>query len=192
MRRYLVIGACCAVAAGCGGSGSKGFHPVSVQQQKAVNGTKAFGAPQMAITFLYPASFRAIQINNVVNAAGNTKNSSIAAVGPDKSNFLAVSRTPIPVAINAGNMHQALPLFDSLMSRLTGQSVKGKSLDLQGATAIVYPRVPVPRLTGVTSRITFVFVGKDRYELQCQATKSGLATIDKACNQMLSTLKVSR
>jgi hypothetical protein len=37
-----------------------------------------------------------------------------------------------------------------------------------------------------------VFVGKDRYELQCQATKSGLATIDKACNQMLSTLKVSR
>jgi hypothetical protein len=192
MRRWVVIGACCAAAAGCGGGGTKGLQPVSVQQQKAVNGAKTFGAPQMAITFLYPASFRAIRINNVVNTAGKTKNSSIAAVGTDGANFLAVSRTPIPVALNAGNMHQALPAFDSLMSRLTRQSISGKVLDLDGAAAITYPRVPIPRLTGVTSRIIFVFVGKDRYELQCQATKSGLGAIEKACDRMLSTLKVSR
>jgi hypothetical protein len=192
MRRYLVIGACCAAAAGCGGGGTKGFHPVSVQQQKAVNGTKAFAAPQMAITFQYPARFRAVKIESVVNEAGNTKNSTIAAVGTGETDFLAVSRTPIPVALNAANLHQALPLFDSLMSRLTRQSVNGKALDLDGAAAIEYPRVPIPRLNGVTSRIIFVFVGKDRYELQCQATKSGLDTIEKACNQMVSTLKVNR
>jgi hypothetical protein len=192
MRRGVVIGACCAAAAACGGGQTKGFQPVSVQQQKAVNGTKPFQAPQMAITFLYPASFRTIQINNVVNTAGNTKNSSIAAVGTDGANFLAVSRTPIPIALNAGNMRQALPVFDSLMSRLTKQSMSGKVLGLDGVAAIAYPRVPIPHLKGVTSRIVFVFVGKDRYELQCQATKSGLGAIEKACDQMLSTLKVSR
>jgi hypothetical protein len=146
----------------------------------------------MAITFLYPASFRVIHINNVVNAAGNTKNSTIAAVGTSASDFLAVSRTPIPTAIDAGNVRQALPLFDQLMSRLTRRSVSGNVLELGGAAAIAYGRVPVPGLAGITSRITFMFVGTDRYELQCQATKSGLGTIEKACAQMISTIKLSR
>jgi hypothetical protein len=191
MRRWALLGACCAAVVGCGGNSTKGFRAVSVQQQSAVNGAKVFSAPQMAITFLYPARFRALRINTIVSTAGNTKNSSIAAVGTDGKDFLAVSRTPIPAGVNPGNIRQGLPTFDQLMKRLSGQSVKGKAMVIDGAAAITYTRVPVPGLAGVASRVTFVFVGTDRYELQCQATKSGLATIERACNQMLSTLKVS-
>jgi hypothetical protein len=192
MRRYVVVGACCAAVVGCGGNSTKGFRPVSVQQQSAVNGTKPFEAPQMAITFQYPAGFRALRINKIVSTAGNTKNSSIAAVGTDGADFLAVSRTPIPAGVNPGNIRQGLPTFDQLMTHLSGQPAKGKALVIDGAAAIAYPRVHVPGLAGVATRVTFLFVGTDRYEFQCQATKSGVATIEKACDQMLSTLKISQ
>ncbi len=191
MKRGVVIGAWCAAAVGCGGSATKGVQPVSVQQQRAVNGTKVFSAPQMAITFLYPANFRTLRINKIVNTGGNTKESTIAAVGIGAADFLAVSRTPIPAGVNARNISQGLPAFDSLMTRLVGRSIHGKVVTLDGAPAIAYPRAPVAGLNGITSRTTFLFVGTDRYEFLCQATKSGLSTIEKACGQMTSTLKVS-
>ena len=36
--------------------------------------------------------------------------------------------------------------------------------------------------------IVNAFVGKDEYELQCQATPSGLTQIEAACQEMLATL----
>jgi hypothetical protein len=191
MRRYLAVGACCAAVVGCGGNSTKGFRPVSVQQQRPVNGARVFSAPQMAVNFLYPGSFRTLRINKVVSTGGNTKNSSIAAVGTDGTNFLAVSRTPIPQAVTAQDIRQGLPSFNSLMTHLAGHSMSGKALTVGGSPGIAYPRVPLASLPGVTSRVVFLFVGTDRYELQCQATKLGLSTIEKACDQMLSTLKVS-
>jgi hypothetical protein len=146
----------------------------------------------MAVTFMYPASFKPISISSVINTVGNTKNNSIAAVGTDEVDFLSVSRSPLNVAVTAANVNQAVAVFDSRMTRLARRPVSGKPLRLDGRAAIAYPTVPVPGLSGTTSRVTYVFVGTDSYELQCQAKSSGAAAIDRACDQMLSTIKVTK
>jgi hypothetical protein len=179
------------MVAACGGSSLKGFHNVTVSQGKASSGSNTFHAAGMAITFTYPASLRARPLEQLLHTGGNTKNSSIAALGIDQLNFLAVSRTPVPGLVTKQDIGRLLGDFDALMTRLAQQPLHGMVVDLDGAPGIGYPRIPVPGLAGATSRVTYLFVGKGRYELQCQATKAHLAAIESACTEALATLKVS-
>ena len=57
-----------------------------------------------------------------------------------------------------------------------------------GLPAIFWPREPVVGLP-VPATVTIInaFVGKDEYELQCQATLQHLGAIRAACQEMIAT-----
>jgi hypothetical protein len=75
-----------------------------------------------------------------------------------------------------------------IVSRAFGHSLTSHVTTVGGQPALSYPEVPAPGQPGVTSRVTLVFVAGSEYELNCQYTSGGRATIVKACDQMLSTL----
>jgi hypothetical protein len=82
---------------------------------------------------------------------------------------------------------------DRLLTSLLGRQMSGTVGTIAGEPALTYPREPTVGLpVTATVQILNVFVGKDEYELECQATPPRLARIEAACQQMVATMTVSK
>jgi hypothetical protein len=148
----------------------------------------------MAIRFLYPSSFHPVELAQSKRIAGNTGQASHAAVGTGPYDLLIVTRFPKrPIPVTEKNIAQLQPRFDAAVSAALGRQMASSVKTVGGLPALLYPAAPVVGLpTAATSRITNVFVGDDEYELNCQYTPKGAATITAACNEMLNTLSTRR
>jgi hypothetical protein len=126
--------------------------------------------------------------------AGNTGLASHAAVGSGPYDLLIVTKFPKrPVPVTSSNISQLKSAFDAAASSALGRRLSSTVTTVGGLPALSFPAAPVEGLpTHATSRITNVFYGDDEYELNCQYTPNGAATITAACNQMLSTLSAGR
>jgi hypothetical protein len=148
----------------------------------------------MAIHFEYPADFHSVQLAQSRRIAGNTGRASHAALGTGPFDLLIVTRFPKrPIPVNAGNIGQLKPQFDSAVGSALGRSVSSTIATYGGLPALSYPAASVAGLpTRAMSRITNVFFGDDQYELNCQYTPRAAAMITAACDEMLSTLSAGR
>ncbi len=180
--------------AACGGGSTTrtttGPGNVNERPSKAVNGQLTFSAPGMAIHFRYPAVFRAVALAPSKRTAGSSSRATHSAIAIGAYDLLIVSRYPgLRVPVTATNIRAFKPQFDAGISKVLGRKVSGKVGTAGGLPAIFWPREPVVGLPVKASVvIANVFVGKDEYELQCQATPDALATIESACHEMLTTL----
>jgi hypothetical protein len=174
----------------CGSSSSHSVSNVTATGSAAGPGTKQFSAPGMALHFNYPASFRVVPLAQSKRIAGNTGQASHAAVGTGQYDLLIVTRFPNrPVPVTSSNISKLKSQFDAAASSALGRPLSSTVGTVGGLPALSFPAAPVVGLpTSATSRITNVFVGDDEYELNCQYTPRGAATISAACNEMLSTL----
>jgi hypothetical protein len=190
----LAIAAC-----GSGGSStttvtitrtSGGPGNVNEQPSQALRGRQTFNAPGMAIHFQYPASFRAVKLAPSRRTAGTAARATHSAIAIGEYDLLIVSRYPgLRIPVTARNIAAVKSQFDVGISRVLGRKVRGSVGTAGGLPAIFWPREPVVGLpVKATVMIANVFVGRDEYELQCQATPAGLPAIEAACRQMLATL----
>jgi hypothetical protein len=188
-----------AIAACGGGSTSKsttstGPGNVNERPARAANGQLTFSAPGMAIHFQYPAQFRSVALAASRRTAGSTTRATHSAVAIGDYDLLIVSRYPgLRYPVTAANIGAVKPQFDAVISRVLGRKVRGTVGAAGGLPAILWPREPVAGLpVKATVMIVNVFVGKDEYELQCQATSAHLAPIEAACQEMLATLTTKK
>jgi hypothetical protein len=200
MRLVRLVGPAVALSLGiaaCGGAShttSTGPGNVNERPSKVVDGVRTFSAPGMSVHFQYPAQFRAVALAPSRRTAGRTSRATHSAVAIGDYDLLIVSRYPgLKYPVTARNIAVVKPQFDSVISRVLARKMSGKVGTAGGLPAIFWPREPVVGLPVKASvMIVNVFVGKDEYELQCQATPAHLATIEAACHQMLATLTTQR
>ena len=182
--------------AACGGGGtttkttSTGPGNVNEKPSTPVNGERTFSAPGMAVHFTYPAQFRAVALAPSRRTAGSTARATHSAIAIGDYDLLIVSRYPgLKLPVTSANIAKLKPQFDTVISQVLGRKVSGSVGTAGGLPAIYWPREPVAGLpVKATVMIVNVFVGKDEYELQCQATPTGLTQIEAACREMLATL----
>ncbi|HUA05598.1 MAG TPA: hypothetical protein VMB27_16950 [Solirubrobacteraceae bacterium] len=185
--------------AACGGgtstsTTSKGPGNVNEQPSKAANGQMTFSAPGMAIHFQYPAQFHAVALAPSRRIAGSTSRATHSAIAIGDYDLLIVSRYPgLKYPVTSANIGAVKPQFDAVLSKVLGRKIRGTVGAAGGLPAIFWPREPVVGLPVKASvMIVNVFLGKDEYELQCQATPAHLATVEAACQEMLATLTTRR
>jgi hypothetical protein len=191
--RAAALGLAGALAvAGCGSSHS--ITNVTATGVTAGQGNNEFTAPGMAIRFLYPATLHPVELAPSKRIVGNTGEASHAAIGTGPHDLVIVTRFPKrPIPVTAQNIGRLKPQFDAAVSSALGRQLTSSVRTIGGLPALAYPAAPVVGLqAAATSRITNVFVGDDEYELNCQYTPKGAATITAACNEMLSTLGTRR
>jgi hypothetical protein len=181
--------------AACGGgtttkTTSTGPGNVNEKPSSPVDGQRTFSAPGMAVRFKYPAGFRAVALAPSRRIAGSTVRATHSAIAIGDYDLLIVSRYPgLKLPVTAANMPKLKPQFDKVISQVLGRKMSGSVGTAGGLPAIYWPREPVAGLpVKATVMIVNVFVGKDEYELQCQATPAGLEQIEGACREMLATL----
>jgi hypothetical protein len=182
--------------AGCGSSSNHGATNVSVATSTTSTGNgKTFSAKGMAVHFTFPDNFRVIPLAPSKRTVGKSGGSSHAAVGVGTYDLLVVAHFPgaYKVPVTTKLMTAVKQNTDQLMTSLVGRSMSGTVTTIAGEPALTYPRVPTVGLpVTATVQISNVFVGKDEYELECQATPARLATIEAACQQMVDTMTVSK
>jgi hypothetical protein len=200
MRVSIKVGPAVALPlaiAACGGASTTtttktvtGPGNVNERPSKASGAVQTFNAPGMAIHFQYPASFRAVSLAPSRRTAGTTARATHSAIAIGQYDLLIVSRYPgLRIRVTARDIAAVKPQFDTGISRVLGRKVRGRVGTAGGLPAIFWPREPVVGLpVTATVMIANVFVGRDEYELQCQATPAGLPAIEAACRQMLATL----
>jgi hypothetical protein len=179
--------------AACGGGSTttttKGPGNVNERPSKAPNGQLTFSASGMAIHFQYPAQFRAVALAPSRRIAGSTTRATHSAVAIGEFDLLIVSRYPgLKYPVTTSNIRTLKPQFDAVLSKVLGRKLRGTVRSVGGLPAIFWPREPVVGLpVKATVMIVNVFLGRNEYELQCQATSAHLATIESACHEMLAT-----
>jgi len=171
-------------------SATTGPGNVNEQPSSAVNGQRTFSAPGMAIHFEYPAGFHAVALAPSRRTAGNNSRATHSAVALGAYDLLIVSRYPnLKYPVTAANITAVKPQFDAVIGQVLGRHVSGRVGTAGGLPAIFWPREPVAGLpVSATVMIVNAFVGKDEYELQCQATPQHLGAIKAACQEMIATL----
>jgi hypothetical protein len=122
--------------------------------------------------------------------AGSTARATHSAIAIGEYDLLIVSRYPgLRIPVTARNTAAVKPQFDAGISRVLGRKVGGKVGMAARLPAIFWPREPVVGLSvKATVMIAKLFVGRDEYELQCQANPAGREAIDAGCRETLATL----
>ena len=197
MKRSRLVVLLALVPLGCGSSNSSHTaSDVSVVTTPASTGSgKTFSAKGMALHFTFPDSFKVIPLAPSKRTVGNGAGSSHAAVGVGTYDLLVVAHFPdaYTLPVTSQLMASVKQNTDKLLTSLLGRSMKGTVGTIAGEPALTYPRVPAVGLpVKATVQIDNVFVGKDEYELECQATTKRLTTIEAGCQQMVSTMTVSK
>jgi hypothetical protein len=186
----VLLGTGCLLS-GCG-SVSTTTVTRSTPQPPPPTGNRTFAERGFAIHFTYPAAFVAARLSSVSRRLDRGRHVTRAAlgVGSGRYDLLIVSRHPrIRPPITERNIGREKPIYDRTISRLFGHRMTGRVARVGGLPALSYPTVPTPGVRGASTRATFVFVGHDEYELQCQWTSVERAAVTAACKQMLRSLR---
>lgn len=182
-RRFVAVPAiavallAAAVLAGCGGSDNK---------------AASFTTPTYPFTFDYPAGWKVTR-NAAFNYGSDAGVRSVSVSLKDPYDQVTITQyklaRTLPPNVN-GNQKE----IDRIVARLTKQA-KGTASDAKvvsygGAPGYQYV-VEYPAADGTTLRntLTFLFKGKDEFQVNCQSTPQNRAALDKGCDQVLSTLK---
>ena len=198
MRRILVAGVALLVAglavAGCGSSSSSSAGSatnVSASPTRSASGQLTFSAQGMAIHFDYPPAFKTVVLARDRQAAGNTSNGTHAGLAIGPYDLITVTRYPgLSEPVTAQNVGSLKSAFDSEVSQVLHRRVSSTVATAHGLPLLTWPREPVVGLpVTATVQILNAFVGRDEYEIQCQATPARVSAVEAACQEAISTLR---
>ena len=201
-RRLMAGVAAAAVAvaavavAGCGSSSSGSSTTetnVSARGSKSAGGQVSFSAQGMSIHFEYPPAFKVVPLAQDRQAAGNTTGGTHAGIAIGPYDLLTVTRYPgLTTPVSAQNIGSFKQTFDGEVSQVLRRNVTSTVSNDNGIPLLTWPREPVVGLpVKATVQILNAFVGRDEYEIQCQATPQRLAQIAAACREAIETLHAS-
>ena len=157
--------------AGCGDSG---------------DGRETFENDDFDITFEYPDDLKEAEDVSFAQSLG-AKEQAKAAVGLDKNNAILITRYALGVEVTEKNIGEAKPEVDALIRQVEA-GASGERITVGGLPALEY-EVDVPSVPGATSRLVFVFDGRDEYLINCQWKSDKREAIQDACQTALDTFE---
>jgi hypothetical protein len=162
----LVVG-----ASACGGSGGGGRYEES----------------GFDITFKIPHGFSIAHDISVAKSAGANAVDQ-AAVQVDKTDLIIFQRYNLHVTITSANVSRYKGAVDQVIGSLAGHRVSGHPVEYGGLPGYEYV-IAVSNPPQGESRIAVLFDNDVEYLVNCQSTPAQRDKVDKACTDVLNSLK---
>ena len=143
------------------------------------------------ITFEYPEEMNEAENVQISSGAGSSAKAT-AGVGygeKDTKDVIIVQRYDLKRAIGEDNLDQAKAELDPLVAQISPGAPSGKTGETNGFPSIDYEGVEVRTIDGAETRLVALFDGDVEYLINCQSTPDRRADIEKACKQVLETVK---
>jgi len=156
--------------AGCGSSGDG-------------DGSARFEEDGFDITFEYPEEMKTAGNVRLAAGAGSTAKAT-EGLRYDKRNVIIVQRYDLSREVQ--NADDAKPEFDRLVKQLSSTGGAGIIGETGGFPFIDYAGLMV---RGSETRLIALFDDDVEYLINCQSTPKRRADIDKACEQVLTTVE---
>lgn len=165
------------VLSGCGGSDDKQTE---------------FTTPTYPFTFDYPEGWKLTR-NAAFNYGSDAGVRSVSVSLKDPYDQVTITQyklnKTLPPNIN-GNQEEVDRIVARLAKQAKGTASDSKTVTYGGVPGYQYV-VEYPAQDGATLRntLTFLFKGKDEFQINCQSSPPNREALDKGCNQVLNTLK---
>jgi hypothetical protein len=173
----VVVLALAAALSGCGGGDDE---PVE------------FATPTYPFSFEYPAGWKLTR-NAAFNYGSDAGVRSVSVSLKDPYDQVTITQyklnKTLPEGIN-GNQREVDRIVRRLARQAKGTASDSKTVTYGGVPGYQYV-VEYPATDGQILRntLTFLFKGKDEFQVNCQSSPKNREALDKGCNQVLTTLK---
>jgi hypothetical protein len=182
LRTSTAIGA--ALAIGCGATACGGS-----------SGPQTFNAKGIGLSFTYPSDLHPANLKSIDVRAGATAVAhGVVGVSATHTShdFLLITRYALHVPVNPTEVPKLRAAADQVVSQLGSGTMTGSPVQIAGRPGLEFPLLH-PR-GSITVKIYYLFVPGTvvpgtAYELNCQ-WEDHPAVIQRACHQMLRTVKV--
>jgi hypothetical protein len=168
-----------AALSGCGSSGSK---------------AASFTTPTYPFSFSYPSGWKVTR-NAAFNYGSDAGVRSVSVSLKDPYDQVTITQyklnKTLPAGIN-GNQREVNRIVARLTRQAKGTSSDSKPVSYGGVPGYQYVvEYAAPDGTTLRNTLTFLFKGKDEFQINCQSTPTNRAALEKGCNQVLNSLKFS-
>jgi len=154
-------------------------------------GSASFEEDGFDITFEYPKEMK--EAGNVTIAAGaGSSAKATAGIGygsKGTKDVIIVQRYDLNLAIDAKNLDRAKAELDPLVAQISPGASKGETGEIRGFPSIDYEGLKVKQIDGAETRLVALFDGDVEYLVNCQSLPKRRTDIEKACAQVLETVK---
>ena len=157
------------------------------------DGDKSFSTPTYPFSFDYPSGWTVSRTASFNYGSSSSAERSVSVALKEPFDQVTITqyklRKTLPAGVN-GNQ----PEVDRIVRRLTRQA-KGTASD---AKVVEYGGIPgyqyiveYPGGENVTlqNQLTFLFSGKDEFQINCQSSPAKREELNKGCEQILGSLK---
>jgi len=181
-----------ATLAGCGSdgaeSGSSSDKPTTTKAAR-VTGT-VFSNSQFGFNFTYPKEWQEAEIKGDPDQSFGSKPTARIAVALDDNNAVLLARYDLAQTVTAADVAGQVSDLNGAMTQFAGEPTAGTVTEIGGLPAVGYNEFALPNDPDTrSSRVTFLFDGNVEYEINCQSNPEGHDELNKACDQVLSTLR---
>jgi Tol biopolymer transport system component/uncharacterized RDD family membrane protein YckC len=150
------------------------------------------------VMFDYPAGWQEVSKLQVVASAGNELWVTAVAVGTGTHvvNMVIVSAYRLGTPVTADNLADAKPAVTTaarqLLEQPSGAMQTGpEELTMGGLPGLRYRGTTTVNATAVESTLVFAFDHTTEYFLNCQHTKAHAVEVERGCDQIVRTFKVT-
>jgi hypothetical protein len=151
-------------------------------------GDGKFDENEFAITFEYPRDLEETDDVSLTSQLGSGAEET-RALALDENNALIVQKYRLNIDANAGNLDSTIkPELDNLLGQVSPGATSVRK-EYGGLPALEYDSIKLTNPANGTSRLIFLFDGRDEYEINCQWTPDEREKIQDACDKALDTLE---
>jgi uncharacterized RDD family membrane protein YckC len=162
----------------------------------SVTGNAAETYQGHGVSFEYPAGWQ--EASNVNVAAGSTNElwKTVVGVGTDEVSAVIVEAYRLGAPVTAENLAEVKPeaatAVRQLLEQLSGAMQSGpEELTVGGLPGLRFRGTATIKATPIETTVVFVFDHTTQYALTCQHTPDTAAEIQRGCDQVLRTFKVT-
>jgi hypothetical protein len=155
------------------------------------DGSDRFEEDGFEITFEYPEEMNEADNVRISSGAGSSAKAT-AGVGygeKESNDVIIVQRYDLKRAIGEDDLDRAKAELDPLVKQISPGAPAGQTGETNGFPSIEYEDLEIQSIDGAESRLVALFDGDVEYLINCQSTPKRRADIEKACNQVLETVK---
>ena len=151
-------------------------------------GDEKFDESEFGITFEYPRDLEETDDVSLTSQLGSGAEET-RALALNENNALIVQKYRLNIDVNEGNLESTVkPELDNLLGQVSA-GAKSVRTDYGGLPALEFKSIKLTNPSNGTSRLVFLFDGRDEYELNCQWTPDEREKIQDACEKALDTLE---
>lgn len=162
----------------------------------SVTGNAAKTYQGHGVSFEYPAGWQEASNVNVAAGSRNELWKTVVGVGTDEVSAVIVEAYRLGGPVTAENLAEVKPeaatAVRQLLEQLSGAMQSGpEELTVGGLPGLRFRGTATIKATPIETTVVFVFDHTTQYALTCQHTRDTAAEIQRGCDQILRTFKVT-